>query len=116
MNDPMVPDPAARKPVPRWITLVVCVLAALLVYLPALLHADFLNFDDNLYFGPDNAAFRDGGLAAVLDPRRTIANVYLPVSHLSLWLDWTLFGQDPLGPHLVSMSLHALCGVALVRW
>jgi tetratricopeptide (TPR) repeat protein len=116
MNDIPVPEPAAHKPVPLWITLAVCLCASLLVYLPALLHADFLNFDDNLYFGPDNAAFRAGGLAAVLDPRSTIANVYLPVSHLSLYLDWRLFGGDPFGPHLESLLLHALCGVALVRW
>lgn len=113
MNHSQVQDPAAT---PRWTTLAVCLPVALLVYLPALLHAQFLNFDDPFFFGSENAAFRNGGLAAVLDPRSTIANVYLPVSHLSLYLDWRLFGPDPLGPHLVSLFLHALCGVAFVRW
>lgn len=107
--------PAQPTAVPRWHTVLLCLLVVL-VYLPALLRAEFLNFDDPLFFGPDNAAFRDDGLAAVLDPRRTIANVYLPVSHLSLYLDWRLFGSDPLGPHLVSLLLHWLGGVALVRW
>lgn len=83
------------------------------VYLPAVSRAGFLGFDDNLFFGPDNPEFQEG-LGAVLDPRRTIANVYLPVAHLSLWLDWR-FGGGPLWPHLVSLLLHAAVAIALIR-
>ncbi len=108
----MEPLPTAA---PRWPTLLLCLLAVA-VYLPHLLTAGFLNFDDNLFFGPDNPEFREGGWQAILDPRQTIANVYLPVSHLSLYLDYRLFGGDPTGPHLVSLLLHALGGFVMVRW
>ncbi|MBK8097816.1 MAG: tetratricopeptide repeat protein [Planctomycetes bacterium] len=99
---------------PLWATFVVFVVLAAVVYLPTVLRAQFLGFDDNFFFGPDNPEFREGVLA-VLDPRRTIANAYLPVAHLSLWLDWKLSG-GPLLPHLHSLLLHVLAAVAMVAW
>jgi len=106
---------AGGRRMPWYVTLAGLLLLALAVYLPALLRAQFLDFDDNLFFGPDNPEFR-AGLWAVLDPRTTIANVYLPVAHGSLYLDWWLFGQQPLGPHLVSLLLHVLAAFTCVRW
>lgn len=114
MSEP-TPALARTSPLPLWPTLLGAVLLVLAVYLPAMRQAQFLDFDDNLFFDPVHGALRDG-LWAVLDPRRTIANVYLPVSNLSLYLDWWLFGGGPLGPHLMSLLLHALAAVALVRW
>lgn len=89
-------------------------LLALVAYLPAALRAQFLGFDDNFFFGPDNPEFRDG-LAAVFAPARPIANAWLPIAHASLWLDWWLGGGRPLLPHLTSLLLHALAGVLFVR-
>jgi len=88
---------------------------ALVAYLPAALRAGLLDFDDNFYFGPQNPEFRDG-LLAVLDPSRPIANVYLPVAHLSLWLDWWLGGGAPFLPHLMAIVLHAAAAFVLVRF
>lgn len=88
---------------------------ALAVYLPSLLGAEFINFDDPFFFGAQNDALRQGGLALVLDPRETIANAYLPVSHLSLYLDLLIFGEKPLGPHLHSLFLHALAAFCMAR-
>ena len=104
---------------------------SLLVYLPTALRARFLNFDDNLYFGPDNPLFRQAlaaarersvlaGLSLVLDPRQVVADVYLPVAHGSLWLDAWWFGDasgnvPPAGPHVVNALLHGLAAFALVR-
>ncbi len=79
---------------PWWPTALLCLLLAVVVYAPAALGAQFLAFDDNFFFGPDNPEFRDG-LAAVLDPRRPIANAYLPVAHLSLWFDFALAKDYP---------------------
>ena len=90
-------------------------LVLVLLVFQGALRAGFVNFDDNLFFGPDNPEFRDQGLAAILDPRRTIANVYLPVSHLSLYADWWLAGAAPLWPHLHSLLLQALAAFLVAR-
>ncbi|MEO6594407.1 MAG: hypothetical protein ABIP94_06615 [Planctomycetota bacterium] len=106
--------PAAPTPSPLWFS-VVCMLAlAAVTYLPAALRAGFLAFDDNFFFGPDNPEFREG-IAAVLDPRRPIANVWLPVSHLSLWFEFRLFGAVPFWPHLSALLWHAATAVLFVR-
>lgn len=108
------PEPLAATPAPRHRTLALLLGLALVVYLPAALRAQFLGFDDNLFFGPDNPEFRRG-LAAVFDPTQPIANAFLPVAHASLWFDWWWFGGSPFGPHLVSLVLHGLAGYTLVR-
>jgi tetratricopeptide (TPR) repeat protein len=100
---------------PGWRALVVLTSLVLLTLLPSGWGATFLNFDDDFWFGARNDALRIGGLAHILDPRATIANAYLPVSHLSLWLDWQLFGARPRGPHLHSLLLHALAAFALAK-
>ncbi|MAE77786.1 MAG: hypothetical protein CMJ85_13065 [Planctomycetes bacterium] len=82
------------------------------------LGGEFLNFDDprTVLENPAFAAGWPGGLTQVLDPTRTIAEVYLPVTYLSLWLDVGLWGtSQPLGFHLHSLLLHALAGFALVN-
>ncbi|MHC5062669.1 MAG: tetratricopeptide repeat protein [Planctomycetota bacterium] len=88
---------------------------ALAVYLPNLIGAQFINFDDPFFFGAQNDALRQGGLALVLDPRETIANAYLPVSHLSLYLDLLIFGEQPQGPHLHSLLLQVCAAFCLAR-
>lgn len=89
--------------------------AGLLVYGKAL-SAGFLNFDDNLYFGPDNPEFQSG-LGAVFDPSRPIANAWLPVSHLSLWLDFAVTREtgSAFWPHLHSLLVHVVAAWALAR-
>ena len=56
-------------------------------------HAELLNFDDNLLLGPDNQRFAEGGWLGLLDPSRPIANAYLPVAHLSLYGDLLMGGR-----------------------
>ncbi|HHI68801.1 MAG TPA: hypothetical protein ENJ97_05695, partial [Planctomycetes bacterium] len=75
----------------------------------------FLNFDDDrvitanpLFHAPLGQA-----LEGILDPTRTIADAYLPVSHLSLYLDWRLFGGSPWGMRLSSLLWHFLAAAAL---
>lgn len=105
----------ARATAPWW-SLLACLLVACAIHLPMALRAQFLNFDDNFFFGPNNPVFRDGDLSGILDPARTIANAYLPVAHLSLYLDFVLGGGGPLLPHLVSVLLHGMSAWALWRW
>lgn len=110
---PALVEPAPTA-VPRWQTLAVCLLLAAVVYLPAALGAQLLGFDDAFFFGPANPEFRDG-LLAVFDPRRPIANAWLPVAHASLWLDFALAGAAPFWPHLHALLLHGLVGAVFAR-
>ncbi|MCA8944520.1 MAG: hypothetical protein KDB80_18310, partial [Planctomycetes bacterium] len=87
----------------------------LALFLPAACAAEFLNFDDDFFFGARNQAFVAGGVAHLLDPTATIANAYLPVSHLSLYADWCLFGTNPIGAHVHSLLLHVLGAFVLAR-
>ncbi len=80
------------------------------------LQGKYLNFDDDrivssnpLFQAPAGEALR-----GILDPTRTIADAYLPVSHLSLYLDWKLFGGNPWGLHLASLLWHFLAAAALL--
>jgi protein O-mannosyl-transferase len=106
--------PPATPAVGIWVTVVTMLALAALVYLPAALGARFLGFDDNFFFGPDNPEFQEG-LAALLDPSRPIANAWLPVAHVSLWLDYRLFDGQPFGPHLMAILWHAAAAVLFVR-
>ncbi len=75
----------------------------------------FLNFDDDriVTANPLFQAPLGRALEGILDPTRTIADAYLPVSHLSLYLDWRLFGGSPWGMHLSSLLWHFLAAAAL---
>ncbi|MCC6784025.1 MAG: glycosyltransferase family 39 protein [Planctomycetes bacterium] len=88
-------------------------LAIGVVLLPSALVADFVNFDDPRFFGPDSELER-AGLAGLLDPRQRIADAYLPVSHFLYWLENRL-GGSPLLAHLVALVLHFAFAVGLVR-
>ena len=99
---------------PRWQTVAVCLLLAAVVYLPSALGAQLLGFDDTFFFGPANPEIRDG-LLTVLDPRRPIANAWLPVAHASLWLDYALAGAAPFWPHLHALLLHGFVGAVFAR-
>ena len=80
------------------------------------LRAGWLNYDDPRLV-LDNPAFRAGaweGLSWIWDPSRTLADVYLPISNTSLWIDWQLFGPERAwGFHAHSIVLHAINAVLL---
>lgn len=108
------PVPVASTPrVPGLLwTLCGAWLLVALVHLPTALRAQFLNFDDNLYFGPDQPLLQAGPWAVLTQP---MANAYLPVAHLSLWLDAWLGGGGPLWPHLSALLWHGAVAAVLVR-
>ncbi|MCB9879745.1 MAG: tetratricopeptide repeat protein [Planctomycetes bacterium] len=105
--------PVAPVPAPRWPTWLT-MFALALVYVPAAMRAQLLQFDDIYFFGPapNNPQFVAGLWTVLTQP---IANAWLPVSHASLWLDWKLTGTAAWWPHLHSLLLHALCAVVLTR-
>lgn len=120
MTSPSAKNPAPNPShLPGPVALLVLFAAVACVY-AGTVGAEFLNFDDNLFFGPDNPAFRSaweqGSLRPVLGER--IANAWLPLSHLSLYVDYLairLFGAGPGFAHAHSVLLHALAAFLLAR-
>ncbi|MEM7204262.1 MAG: tetratricopeptide repeat protein [Planctomycetota bacterium] len=113
-----------RASLPGWSALLLLLALVGVVFGASAWRADYLNFDDNLFFGPDEvefrAAYEEGDFGAILDPQRTIANAYLPVSHASLFVDYALGraltgGPAPRLAHLHSLLLHGLAAFALAR-
>ena len=81
--------------------------ATLLVYWPAR-QFDFLGYDDPLYFS-QNAHVLNGlsGNNFVWAFTSGEAANWHPLTWLSLMLDAEVFGNQPAGPHLVNLLLHA---------
>ncbi|MDW8261657.1 MAG: tetratricopeptide repeat protein [Phycisphaerales bacterium] len=83
----------------------------LVAYWPAL-RGDFIWDDD--YYVVNNRALRtadgiqDLWLGLFPDPRRYPAPQYYPMTHTSLWLDYRIWGLNPIGYHLTNVILHAL--------
>ncbi len=96
---------AARSPALgcfRWGGVALIAVASCVAYFPAL-HGQFL-LDDNMYL-------TDAPLIRAADGLRRFwftseALDYYPVSNTSLWVEWRLWGLDPLGYHLTNLLVH----------
>src|SRR5512132_618109 len=82
-------------------------LLVLLAYLPVL-RAGYL-WDDDWYV-TENLSLRSlEGLKSIwLQPTRQIVVAqYYPLTYTSFWVEYHLWGLDPIGYHLVNVLLHA---------
>src|SRR5919106_1284901 len=69
---------------------------------------DFVDWDDRVNF-VQNDGFRGLGWAQIRWMFTTVLmGHWIPVTWLSLGLDYTLWGMNPVGYHLTSVLLHAL--------
>ena len=88
-----------------WIFGLVLVLAAIVAYQPAW-HAGFI-WDDNKYVTGNFALRSLNGLRLIwFVPGATVQ--YYPLTFTTFWLEYHLWGLDPLGYHLVNVLLHSL--------
>lgn len=92
-------------------SIAVVVFAALLVYLPAL-RGGFV-FDDWILLVQNPLIHAADGLRRIWFT--TEAPDYYPVTWTSWWLQWRLFGDNPLGYHAVNVLLHAVNCVLVVQ-
>jgi len=102
-----------RSPLRAGAEVLLLLLPALLVYGPGLAYP-FVGLDD-VHYVVRNPAIRDlswDGLRFLFLEDR-IDFRYVPLSYVSLGLDYRLFGLDPFGFHLTSLLLH-LANTALV--
>lgn len=79
-----------------------------------IMQAEFSGFDDNRFI-VDNPALRGWeGLRQIwLVP--SASEQYYPVTVTTHWIEWQLWGNCPLGFHLVNVALHAISAVLAWR-
>jgi len=98
-------DPRLRR------LLVVSALAPLVVFAPGVGN-DFVDWDDNLNF-VTNPYYRGLGWSQLRWMlTATVTGHYIPVTWMTLGLDYVLWGMNPAGYHLTNLVLHALNTVA----
>ena len=107
------PQPERREPVAlalpqRWILWLVPTLIALVTFgafLPTL-HNQFVNWDDPRNF-LENPHYRGLGWTQLRWMWTTHLGHYIPLTWMTLGLDYLLWGMNPFGYHLTSLLLHA---------
>jgi tetratricopeptide (TPR) repeat protein len=95
------------KAIPHWLIGVLLMLGVFLVYLPVW-RAGFIWDDDQVLLTNPLIHRPDGWL-------KVWFNTDFPLALTSLWLEWRLWGAQPLGYHLVNVALHAASAVLLWR-
>jgi tetratricopeptide (TPR) repeat protein len=115
-SEPMQATPvasaAAGRRFPAWLPAVLLALVTILAYQPVW-HAGFI-WDDNDYVTRNLTLRSVGGLAQIWC-HLTATPQYYPLVHTSFWLEYHLWGLNPLGYHVVNVLLHALAAVLLWR-
>src|SRR3989454_4517414 len=116
---PQMPQRERREPVTRaltqrWVYWLVPVLVALVTFaafLPAL-HNQFVNWDDDKNF-LDNPHYRGLGWSQLRWMWTTHAGHYIPLTWMTLGMDYLLWGMNPVGYHLTSLLLHVTSAVVV---
>src|SRR5437899_8790209 len=107
------PEPVARALLQGWLSWLVPVVIALITcaaFLPTLQN-QFVNLDDNDNF-LDNPHYRGLAWTHLRWMWTTHLGHYIPLTWMTLGLDYLLWGMNPVGYHLTSLLLHAANAVA----
>lgn len=96
----------------RWLAPVVLIVATSAAFLPTLENG-FVNFDDIENF-LNNRSYRGLGPAQLKWMFTTLhLGGLIPLTWMTLGLDYVIWGMDPAGYHLTSLVLHVLTAVVL---
>ncbi len=93
-----------------WLLGLLLVAVTFIAYVPVW-HAGFI-WDDDAFLTENPLIRLPGGLYRIWCT--TAAPDYFPATSTTLWLEWRLWGANPLGYHLVNLLLHAAS--ALLWW
>jgi tetratricopeptide (TPR) repeat protein len=95
---------------PAWLIAILLVLVTILAYQPVW-HAGFI-WDDDDYITNNLTLHSLAGLRQIwFEPGATIQ--YYPLTFTTFWVEYHLWGLNPLGYHLVNVLLHA-CNAVLI--
>ena len=97
--------------VPGWLWGLLLVGAVIIAYQPVW-HAGFI-WDDDTFLVNNPLIKQANGLYQFWFT--TKAPDYFPLTSTTLWLEWRLWGMNPLGYHVVNVLLHALSAVLIWR-
>jgi tetratricopeptide (TPR) repeat protein len=89
-----------------WI-IIICLIAAALAAFGRIAGNEFINFDDNIYITANNHIKAGINLENIKWAFSTFASSnWHPLTWLSHMLDWSLFGANASGHHLINLFLH----------
>src|SRR5437016_4518841 len=122
---PQPPLRERREPVPSalpqrrgfWLVPALIALVTFAAFLPALQN-QFVDWDDQRNF-LDNPHYRGLGWTQLYWMWTTHLGHYIPLTWMTLGLDYLLWGMNPLGYHLTNLLLHAANAAVfffVVRW
>ena len=94
-----------------WLFVIALIAAVFLVYQPVW-HAGFI-WDDDTFLVNNPLIKLSNGLYQFWFT--TKAPDFFPMTSTTLWLEWRLWGMNPLGYHIVNVLLHALSTVLIWR-
>src|SRR5437870_13862193 len=101
-------EPVAPSATQRWGSCLVPVMVALVTFaalLPAL-HNQFVTWDDDKNF-LENPHYRGLGWTHLRWLLTTHLGHYIPLTWMTLGLDYLFWGMNPVGYHLTNLLLHA---------
>ncbi len=93
-----------------WLFVVALLAAVVLAYQPVW-HGGFI-WDDDLHL-LDNPVLKPGGLAKIWVPGSYVN--YWPVTATAYWLQFEIWGLNPVGFHIVNIVLHAVSAILVWR-
>jgi tetratricopeptide (TPR) repeat protein len=97
--------------IPAWLPYLLLVFVTLLAYLPAWNGKPI--WDDDRHLTPAGLRSWDGLARIWTEPHAT--SQYYPLVHSVFWVEHKLWGDSPLGYHLVNILLHALAALLLLK-
>jgi protein O-mannosyl-transferase len=107
---PTRPGAKPGRPVRTLVVGGLFLLVTLATYLPAL-NGEFI-WDDDAHVTAPGLRTLDGLWKIWIDPRAT--QQYYPLTHSAFWLQYQVWGVNPVGYHIVNVLLHA--AGALLLW
>jgi tetratricopeptide (TPR) repeat protein len=97
----------------NWVNAAALLAIVLFVYLPVILHGGFI-WDDPEHITRNYTLRTTEGLLAIWVHPSALPQYY-PVVHTTFWIEYHLWGLDPIGYHVDNVLLHAFSAILIWR-